>query len=100
MISECSSGHICFGKGDLSLCSMKDCGRPTVIISSIDIQWFYKINESGLCLNRKDLHMILEDRNMPKDVKITILNLSQDRRKKILTIDFMVFARKFSIPYI
>jgi hypothetical protein len=29
---------------------MKDCGRPTVIISPIDIKWFYKINELGLAL--------------------------------------------------
>jgi hypothetical protein len=75
MISECSGGHICFGKGDLSSCGMRDCGRPTVIISPIDIQWFYKINESGLCFNRKDLHMIIEDRNMPKDVKKIILKI-------------------------
>lgn len=75
MISECSSGHICFGKGDLSSCRMKDCGRPTVIISPVDIKWFYKINDSGLCINRKDLHMIMEDRNMPKDVKKTILRI-------------------------
>ena len=73
MISECSSGHICFGKGDLSSCAMKGCGRPIVIISPIDIKWFYKINESGLCINRKDMNMIMEDQNMPKDVKKTIL---------------------------
>jgi hypothetical protein len=69
MISESSSGHICFGKGDLSSCAMGDYGRPTVIISPIDIKWVYKINDSGLCINRKDLHMIIEDKNMPKDVK-------------------------------
>jgi hypothetical protein len=75
MISECSSNHICFGKGDLSSCRMKDCGRPTVVISPLDIKWFYKINEAGLCINRKDLHMIIEDKNMPKDVKKTILKI-------------------------
>ena len=75
MISECGGGQICFGKGDLSSCVMRDCGRPTVIISPIDIKWFYKINESGLCINRKDLHMIIEDQNMPKDVKKTILRI-------------------------
>ena len=48
---------------------MNDCGRTTVIISPTDIKWFYKINELGLCINRKDLHMIIEDQNMPKDVK-------------------------------
>ena len=75
MISECSSCHICFGKEDLLSCRMKDCGRPTVIISPIDIKWFYKINESGICINRKDLHMIVEDQNIPKDVKKTILKI-------------------------
>jgi hypothetical protein len=75
MISECSSGHICFGKGDLSSCAMKDCGRPTLIISPIDIKWFYKINKSGLCINRKDLYMLIEDQNMPKDVKKTVLRI-------------------------
>ena len=75
MISECSSCHICFCKEDLSTCAMKDCGRPTVIISPIDIKWFYKINESGICINRKDLHMIVEDQNIPKDVKKTILKI-------------------------
>jgi hypothetical protein len=75
MISECSNGHICIGKGDLSSCAMRDCGRPTVTISPIDIQWFYKINQSGLCISRKDLHMIIEDQNMPKDVKKTILRI-------------------------
>jgi hypothetical protein len=54
---------------------MKDCGRPIVIISPIDIKLFYKINESGLCVNRKDLRMILEDRNMPKDVKKIIVRI-------------------------
>ena len=75
MISECSYGHVCFGKGDLSSCAMRDCGRPTVTISPIDIKWFYRINESGLCINRKILHIIIEDHNMSKDVKNTILKI-------------------------
>lgn len=54
---------------------MKDCGRTTVIISPIDIKWFYKINDSGLCINRKDLYMIIEDQNMPKDVKKIIVKV-------------------------
>ena len=83
MISECSNGHICFGKGDLSSCAMRDCGRPTVIISLVDIQWFYKINESGLCINRKDLHMTLKDRNMPKDVKKTVLKIFPHLEERI-----------------
>jgi len=75
MISECSNGHICFGKGDLSSCAMKGCERPTVMISPIDIKLFYKINGSGLCINRKDLHMIIKDQNMPRDVKKTIIKI-------------------------
>jgi hypothetical protein len=75
MISECSNGHICFGKGDLSLCAMGECRKSTLIISPIDIKWFYKINDSGLCINRKDLRMIMEDQNMPKDVKKIILRI-------------------------
>jgi hypothetical protein len=50
---------------------MRDCGRPTVIICPVDMQWFFKINESGICINKKDLHMIIEDRNIPKDAKKT-----------------------------
>ena len=46
MISECSNGHICFGKEDLSSCTMRDCGRSTVIISPINIKWFCKITGS------------------------------------------------------
>ena len=75
MIFECSIGHICFGKEDLSSCPMRDCGRPTIIISPIDIKWFYKINDSGLCVNRKDLHRIIEDQNMPNDVKKIIVRV-------------------------
>jgi hypothetical protein len=56
MIYECTNGHICFSKEeDLCICAMKDCRKPTLIISPIDIEWFYKINDSGLCINRKDL---------------------------------------------
>lgn len=34
-----------------------------------------QINESGLCITRKDLHMIMEDQNMPRDVKKTIVRI-------------------------
>jgi hypothetical protein len=54
---------------------MKECRKPTVIISPIDIEWFYKINDSGLCINRKDLEMIIKDRNMPREVKKIILRI-------------------------
>jgi hypothetical protein len=69
MIYECPQGHICFSNDDLDVCGMKGCGKPTLIISPVDIKWFYKINERGLCINRKDLYMITEDPNMPNNVK-------------------------------
>jgi hypothetical protein len=76
MIYECTNGHICFSKEeDLCICAMKDCRKPTLIISPIDIEWFYKINDSGLCINRKDLEMIIKDRNMPREVKEIILRI-------------------------
>jgi hypothetical protein len=69
MIYECQEGHICFSKDDLNTCGMKGCNKSTVIISPIDIKWFYKISETGLCINRNDLHMITEDSNIPAEVK-------------------------------
>jgi len=69
MIYECQVGHICFSKDDLNTCGMKGCNKSTVIISPIDIKWFYKISETGLCINRKDLHMITGDSNIPGEVK-------------------------------
>lgn len=69
MIYECPARHICFSKDDLSMCGMKGCGKQTDIISPIDIKWFYKINKNGLCINRVDLHMIIDDPNMSKDAK-------------------------------
>ncbi len=69
MIYECSLGHICFSKNDLTTCAMKRCVKQTDIISPIDIKWFYKIDKNGLCINRADLHMIMDDPNIPKDVK-------------------------------
>jgi hypothetical protein len=43
--------------------------KSTVVISPIDIKWFYEINKLGLCINRKDRHKIIEDPNMPKEVE-------------------------------
>jgi hypothetical protein len=68
MIYECTRGHICFSK-DLSICGMKGCGKKVITISSLEFEWFYKINVDGLCINRQDLHKILEDPNMPENVK-------------------------------
>jgi hypothetical protein len=69
MIYECPSGHICFSDIDLRTCAMKGCIRQTDLVSPIDIKWFYKINKEGLCIDRSDLHMIIDDPNMPNDVK-------------------------------
>ena len=54
---------------------MTACNKPTIVVSPIDIRWFYKIRETGLCINRKDLHKIIEDPNMPKDVKKEITKI-------------------------
>ena len=75
MINECQIGHICFSKDALTTCAMKGCIKQTVVISPIDIDWFYKINKDGLCINRDDLHMIIDDPSMPKDVKKQIQNI-------------------------
>jgi hypothetical protein len=48
---------------------MKGCNKSTNVISPIDIKWFYKISELGLCIDRKDLHKIIEDPNIPREVK-------------------------------
>ena len=54
---------------------MTGCTKSTVVISRIDIKWFYKINKQGLCINRTDLHKIIEDPNMPRDVKKQITKI-------------------------
>lgn len=69
MIFECPSGHICFSKNDINKCGMSGCNKQTVIISPIDIKWFYKINKCGLCINRIDLHLIIKDTKIPNKVK-------------------------------
>ncbi|HET9807866.1 MAG TPA: hypothetical protein VFP49_13260 [Nitrososphaeraceae archaeon] len=61
MIYECQGGDICFSKDELNACGMRGCNKSTVIISPIDIKWFYKISEKGLSIDRKDLHKIIED---------------------------------------
>lgn len=69
MIFECPSKHICFSKNELASCGMSGCRKLTFNVSLEDINWFYKINKNGLCINRDDLHLIIEDPNMPADVK-------------------------------
>ena len=69
MIYECPKGHISFTRDSLEYCGMKGCGKAIIIISPLDIDWFYKINPHGLCIERKELHKIAEDPNIPKDAK-------------------------------
>jgi hypothetical protein len=69
MIYECPSKHICFSKDKLTSCGMSSCRKQTVNVSLENINWFYKIDKNGLCINRDDLHFIIEDPNMPDDVK-------------------------------
>jgi hypothetical protein len=75
MIYECPAKHICFSKDDLTNCGMKGCNKQTDTISPMDIKWFYKINKNGLCINRADLHMIIDDPNMPENVRKQIEKL-------------------------
>jgi len=69
MIYGCQDDHVCFSKDNLTFCRMKGCNKDTTAISPLDIDWFYKINKNGLCIKRNDLHKIMEDPNMPRDVK-------------------------------
>jgi hypothetical protein len=57
---------------------MKGCGNPVETVSDADIEWFYKISPEGLAMNEADLHMILKDDNMPKDVKKTVRKVFPD----------------------
>jgi hypothetical protein len=75
MIYECQEGHIFFSKDDLNTCGMSGCNKSTVIISPIDIKWFYRVCETGLCINRNDLHKIIGDPNIPREVKKEITKI-------------------------
>ena len=75
MIYECYDNHICFSKDELTTCGMIGCNETTMVISPININWFYKINKMGLCINKNDLHKIIEDPNMPKEVKKQIAKI-------------------------
>lgn len=61
---------------------MKNCGKPVKIISNKDIEWFYKISPDGLAMQEQDLHMILEDTNMPKDVTEAVKDLFPELKRK------------------
>ena len=84
MIYRCLDGHVSFSK-ELQHCGMKGCGRSVDAISDADIEWFYKISPDGLAINEKDLHMIIEDKNMPKEAKQAVKeafpNLEKGRKR-------------------
>lgn len=68
MIYRCADGHISFAT-ELRYCGMKGCSKPIETVSDKDIEWLYKINPNGLTMNERDLHRLLEDKSMPKEVK-------------------------------
>jgi hypothetical protein len=51
---------------------MAGCRKQTIIVSTENINWFYRINKNGLCITRDNLHRIIEDPNMPNDVKAKV----------------------------
>lgn len=61
---------------------MKGCSKPVKIISDKDIEWFYKISPGGLAMQQQDLHMILEDKNMPKDVKEAVKDVFPELKRR------------------
>ncbi len=83
MIYRCFNGHISFAR-KLFQCGMKGCERPVDVISEIDIDWLYKISPEGLSMKEDDLHKILGDKNMPKEVKDMISETFPGLKKKRL----------------
>ena len=81
VIYRCQGGHISFAKS-LLRCGMKGCERPADIISETEIEWFYRISPEGLAINEKDLNMIIEDRNMPPEVKDAIRQIFPNLKKR------------------
>lgn len=81
LICRCPDGHVSFGK-ELRYCGMKGCEKPVETISSKDIEWFYKINPGGLAMDEQDLHKILDDRNMPPEVKEAVKEAFPDLKAR------------------
>lgn len=79
LIYKCAAGHISFAK-HLQFCGMKGCGQPIEPVSERDIEWFYRVNPDGLAMNEKDLNMMMEDKNMPKEVKKAIEEIFPERK--------------------
>ena len=81
MIYRCPDGHISFAR-ELRYCGMKGCDKQIVALDAADVEWFYKISADGLAINEKDLPMILEDKNMPNDVKKLIREVFPQLKRK------------------
>ena len=81
LIYRCSAGHISFAK-DLRHCGMKGCELSVDVISEREIDWFYKINPTGLAINENDLNRIIKDKNMPEDVKNAIREIFPHAARK------------------
>jgi hypothetical protein len=81
LIYRCPDGHISFAR-ELRHCGMKDCGKPAETISDKDIEWLYKISPNGLAISEKDLPKILDDKNMPKEVKEAVKEVFPDLKRK------------------
>lgn len=61
---------------------MRGCEKPVDVVSEINIEWFYRISPEGLAINEADMYKILEDRNMPKEVKEIVKKTFPQLRKK------------------
>lgn len=61
---------------------MKGCGKPIETISDKDIEWLYKISPNGLAISEKDLHKMLDDKNMPKEVKEAVKEAFPELKRK------------------
>ena len=61
---------------------MKGCELSVDVMSEQDIDWFYKINPTGLAIKEDDLYKIIKDRNMPEDVKNMIKEMFPHVSKK------------------
>jgi hypothetical protein len=81
LIYRCVEGHISFAR-ELARCGMKGCEKSIDIVSEIDIEWFYRISLEGLAINEADMHRILEDRNMPTEVKDMVRKIFPHLKKK------------------
>lgn len=81
MIYRCPDAHISFAR-ELRYCGMKDCSKQIEVVSNADIEWLYKISPNGLAMSEKDLHKMLNDKNMPKEVKEAVKAAFPELKRK------------------